>query len=116
MAAADAALTRIFDQDAQRCRYQSGLVTAGTQFVEAAVREAGIRDWLEVVWQFDDATHQHCLLVAGLAAGFARSIGLREADCQRLTQAAVLHDWARQRSLSPSSTSQARSRMKSVKS
>lgn len=92
MAAADAALSRIFDAGRAGTSIDPGLVTAGTQFVEAAVRETGIRDWLEMVWQFDDATHQHCLLVAGLAAGFAHSLGLREADCQRLTQAAVLHD------------------------
>ena len=92
MAAADAALARIFDEGRAGAAIDPALVTAGTQFVEAAVREAGIRDWLEMVWQFDDATHQHCLLVAGLAAGFAQSLGLREADCQRLTQAAVLHD------------------------
>ncbi|KAL5684498.1 hypothetical protein EMGR_008022, partial [Emarellia grisea] len=48
--------------------------------------------WLEMVWQFDDANHYHCLLVAGLAAGFAQSLGLREADCQRLNQTEVLHD------------------------
>ena len=90
--AADAALTRIFDLGRTGAAIDPALIATGTQFVEAAVREAGIRDWLEVVWQFDDATHQHCLLVAGLAAGFARSLGLSEADCQRLTQAAVLHD------------------------
>lgn len=42
--------------------------------------------------RFDDATHQHCLLVAGLAAAFARSLGLGEAECHRLTKAALLHD------------------------
>jgi len=90
--AADAVLARIFDAGRDGVLIDPVLVTKGTRFVEEAVRETGIRDWLKVVWQFDDATHQHCLLVAGLAAGFAQTLGLREADCQRLTQAAVLHD------------------------
>ncbi|MDR7040384.1 putative nucleotidyltransferase with HDIG domain [Methylobacterium sp. BE186] len=91
-AAADAVLARIFDLGRSNAAVKPELIAAGTEFVEQAVREAGISEWLEVVWRFDDATHQHCLLVAGLAAGFARFLGLREADCQRLTQAAVLHD------------------------
>ena len=92
IAAADAMLTRIFEAGRNGAAVDPVLIATGTRFVEKAVREVGIRVWLEVVWQFDDATHQHCLLVAGLAAGFARSLGLGEADCQRLTQAAILHD------------------------
>ncbi|MGU3662420.1 HD-GYP domain-containing protein, partial [Methylobacterium fujisawaense] len=42
--------------------------------------------------QFDDATHQHCLLVAGLAAAFASGLGLGPSQRQRLTRAALLHD------------------------
>ncbi|MFC6791463.1 HD-GYP domain-containing protein [Methylobacterium komagatae] len=42
--------------------------------------------------RFDDITHQHCLLVAGLAAAFAKSLGLGEGECHRLTKAALLHD------------------------
>ncbi len=93
VAAADAALARIFEIGRSRDGVVTpDLIATGTGFVEKAVQQAGIREWLEIVWRFDDATHQHCLLVAGLAAGFARSLGLRSADCQRLTQAAVLHD------------------------
>ena len=67
-------------------------VDAGTDFVGRAVRETGIRDWVRAVQRFDDATHQHCLLVTGLAAAFARSLGLGDAECHRLTKAALLHD------------------------
>ncbi len=91
IAAADVALSRIFEA-ARGGAVDPGLVATGTKFVAQAVRATGIRDWLEVVWRFDDVTHQHCLLVAGLASGFAQSLGLSEADCQRLTQAALLHD------------------------
>jgi len=92
VAAADAVMSRIFDAARGGVSVDPGLVATGTKFVEQAVRAVGICDWLEVVWRFDDATHQHCLLVAGLAAGFARSLGLGERDCERLTQAAILHD------------------------
>ncbi|MFC5552355.1 HD-GYP domain-containing protein [Methylobacterium iners] len=91
IAAAEMALSRIFEA-ARGGAVDPGLVATGTKFVAQAVRTTGIRDWLEVVWRFDDVTHQHCLLVAGLASGFAQSLGLSQADCQRLTQAALLHD------------------------
>lgn len=68
------------------------LVDTGTTHVVRAIGETSIRDWLEVVWKFDDATHQHCLLVAGLAAAFASTLGFCERDCHRLTKAALLHD------------------------
>ncbi|XYD12701.1 HD domain-containing protein (plasmid) [Methylobacterium sp. NMS12] len=64
----------------------------GTDLVNRAVGESGIYDWIRAVQQFDDATHQHCLLVAGLTAAFSGMLGLRIADRHRLTRAALLHD------------------------
>lgn len=63
--------------------------------VEAINRAAADRDlgaWLEMVWNHDDATYQHCLLVAGLAAAFARELGFPEEARKLVTGAAVLHD------------------------
>ena len=68
------------------------LVDNGTELVATAVRETGIRDWIRAVRCFDDATHQHCLLVAGLAAAFSGTLGLGTIDRHRLTKAALLHD------------------------
>lgn len=68
------------------------VIDNGTEFVGQAIQETGIRDWIWAVRQFDDATHQHCLLVAGLAAAFASSLGLGASERQRLTRAALLHD------------------------
>ncbi len=48
-------------------------ISTGTDFVGQAIQETGIRDWVRAVRRFDDITHQHCLLVAGLAAAFARA-------------------------------------------
>ncbi|GJD85865.1 Ribonuclease Y [Methylobacterium haplocladii] len=95
--AADDALTRIFDLG--RSGQAPGLhqVVSGADLVVDALQKADIRGWLDVVWHFDDATHQHCLLVAGLAAGFAQQLGLSEPDCRQLTQAALLHDLGKSR-------------------
>jgi putative nucleotidyltransferase with HDIG domain len=63
--------------------------------VEAINRAADDRDlgaWLDMVWNHDDATYQHCLLVAGLAAAFARALGFPEKARKLVTSAAVLHD------------------------
>ncbi|CAD5263875.1 HDIG domain-containing protein [Bosea sp. 62] len=63
--------------------------------VEAINRAADDRDlgaWLEMVWNHDDATYQHCLLVAGLVAAFARELGFPEEARKQVTSAAVLHD------------------------
>ena len=69
-----------------------GVIDNGTEEVDRAIRETDIRDWVQAVWQFDDATHQHCLLVAGLAAAFASDLGLGAAERHRLIRAALLHD------------------------
>ncbi|WP_426315488.1 HD-GYP domain-containing protein [Methylobacterium fujisawaense] len=65
---------------------------AGTELITRAVQQAGIRNWIRVVQRFDDATHQHCLLVTGLAAAFATKLGFDDLDSYRLTKAALLHD------------------------
>jgi len=64
----------------------------GAGAVLGAIKQAKIRSWLDVVWQFDDATYQHCLLVAGLCAAFAVTSGLTADHQQLLLQAALLHD------------------------
>lgn len=96
-AAADVVLTRIFDLGRAGTAPTPGQVAHGAELVMSALDKADVRTWLDVVWRFDDATHQHCLLVAGLAAGFARHLGMRDADCHELTQAALLHDLGKSR-------------------
>jgi putative nucleotidyltransferase with HDIG domain len=76
---------------------EPSLIATGAAYIENALRETDMRAWLEVVWQFDDVTHQHCLIVAGLAAGFAQHLGMSRCDCERLTQAALLHDVGKSR-------------------
>jgi putative nucleotidyltransferase with HDIG domain len=60
--------------------------------VIAAVAEGGIREWLKVVWSYDDATYQHCMLVTGLAGAFAAALRFSERDQKQLVRGALLHD------------------------
>ena len=48
----------------------------GASVILGAIKQVKIRSWLDVVWQFDDVTYQHCLLVAGLGAAFSLKLGL----------------------------------------
>ncbi|MCJ2068142.1 HD domain-containing protein [Methylobacterium sp. J-030] len=64
----------------------------GTELIVQAIRETDINDWVQAVQRFDDVTHQHCLLVAGLAAAFSGSLGFSMADRHHLAKAALLHD------------------------
>ena len=97
VAHADAALSRIFDLGRTGGPVPPTLTATGAELIEGALRSSDVRAWLDVVWRFDDATHQHCLLVAGLAAGFAQHLGLRRTDSEQLTQAALLHDIGKSR-------------------
>lgn len=70
----------------------SAFADVGTDLVFTAVNDVGIGEWIETVQKFDDVTHQHCLLVTGLAAAFSTSLGLGERDRHLLTKGALLHD------------------------
>ncbi|WP_238257953.1 HD-GYP domain-containing protein, partial [Methylobacterium gnaphalii] len=65
---------------------------AGVHPILTAVAAGGLIRWLDLVWSFDDATYQHCLLVAGLTAALALHLGFSEADRQHLVSAALIHD------------------------
>ncbi|GJE50950.1 hypothetical protein GOFOIKOB_4004 [Methylobacterium tardum] len=97
IAGAQTSLTEILARGRAGRAIDPALITTGAAYIESALRESDIRVWLELVWRFDDATHQHCLLVAGLAAGFGQKLGLSRPDCERLTQAGLLHDIGKSR-------------------
>ncbi|MCK2057105.1 HD domain-containing phosphohydrolase [Methylobacterium sp. 37f] len=67
-------------------------VDAGLDPILAAVKENGLTRWLETVWTHDDATYQHCLLVAGVAAQFVLHLGFGAKDREHFIRAALLHD------------------------
>ena len=64
----------------------------GSDAIIAAVGGGRIGLWLAVVQAYDDLTHQHSLLVAGLATAFTMHLGLSPGGQQLIAQAALLHD------------------------
>jgi putative nucleotidyltransferase with HDIG domain len=82
----------IFDAAARGESFSRTSVDNATASAMAAIAEGGIRQWLDVVWTYDEATYQHCLLVTGLAAAFAASLQFARDDQENVTRAALLHD------------------------
>lgn len=72
--------------------FSRATVDTATGSVLETIADSGIRRWLDIVWTYDNTTYQHCMLVTGLAAEFARSLGLSAKDQERLTRGALLHD------------------------
>nr|WP_254803857.1 HD domain-containing phosphohydrolase [Methylobacterium sp.]USU34636.1 HD domain-containing protein [Methylobacterium sp.] len=76
---------------------RSGVIDAngiegGIDPVVDAMRDGGLRRWLDVVAAHDDFTLRHCLLVAGLAAHLALHLGLSAKDRATLVRAGLVHD------------------------
>jgi putative nucleotidyltransferase with HDIG domain len=57
-----------------------------------SISQNGLAAWLEDVRRYHEGTFQHCLLVTGVAVGFALDIGFASLDVKRLGIAATLHD------------------------
>jgi putative nucleotidyltransferase with HDIG domain len=56
------------------------------------IKQNGLNAWLDDVRRYHEGTFQHCLLVTGVAVGFALNIKFADADVMRLGLAATLHD------------------------
>ncbi len=56
------------------------------------IEQNGLSSWLNDVRRYHEGTFQHCLLVTGVAVGFAMAIKFSSADVKRLGLAATLHD------------------------
>jgi putative nucleotidyltransferase with HDIG domain len=63
-----------------------------TSHIIANIERNGLSAWLDDVRRYHQGTFQHCLLVTGLAAGFALEAGFVDIDVKRLGIAATLHD------------------------
>jgi putative nucleotidyltransferase with HDIG domain len=57
-----------------------------------SIAQNGLSAWLDEVRRYHEGTFQHCLLVTGVAVGFAFDIGFTGPDVKRLGMAATLHD------------------------
>ena len=64
---------------------------AGRQIADS-IAENGLSDWLATVRRHHEGTYQHCLLVTGITVDFGLSLGVSEADLERLYMAAMFHD------------------------
>ncbi len=65
---------------------------SATNHVYGAISQHGLKKWLDNVRLHHTGTFQHCLLVAGCAVDFGRSLGFSRNDVQRLGLMATLHD------------------------
>lgn len=65
--------------------------SATSQIVDS-IEQNGLSAWLEDVRRYHEGTFQHCLLVTGVAVGFALEIRFASRDVKRLGMAATLHD------------------------
>ncbi|MFD1301663.1 HD-GYP domain-containing protein [Methylobacterium marchantiae] len=92
VARATEVLTRLFDSARTNDHVSMTHVDASLDPIISAVREGGLTRWLDRVWTHDDATYQHCLLVAGVAAKFSLHLGFAEDDRSHFVRAALLHD------------------------
>ena len=57
-----------------------------------SIAQNGLTAWLDDVRRYHEGTFQHCLLVTGVAVGFALDIGFASPDVKQLGIAATLHD------------------------
>ena len=57
-----------------------------------SIAQNGLAAWLDDVRRYHQGTFQHCLLVTGVAVGFAIDLGFDKPDVKRLGLAATLHD------------------------
>jgi putative nucleotidyltransferase with HDIG domain len=65
---------------------------SATSEIISSVEQKGLGTWLDDVRRYHEGTFQHCLLVTGVAVGFALDIRFPPADVKRLGLAATLHD------------------------
>jgi putative nucleotidyltransferase with HDIG domain len=63
-----------------------------TSHIINSIAQNGLSAWLDDVRRYHQGTFQHCLLVTGIAVGFALDIGFDTPDVKRLGVAATLHD------------------------
>jgi HD-GYP domain-containing protein (c-di-GMP phosphodiesterase class II) len=89
---ADKAFATMFLSAREDGRVTHEEISAGIAPVLAGVAYGGVDRWLETVRAHDDVTYQHCLSVAGLAAGFGMGLGLSRSDRERFVRAALAHD------------------------
>jgi len=85
-------LKRMFSALTAGQRVSADEVAAGAQAFIDDVADVGLQRWIDSVRRFHAGTYQHCVLVSGVAAGYAAFLGFSLKDQIDLTTAAVVHD------------------------
>ena len=91
-ARAGAALDKAFLAAERSSRVDLEAVDACVDPLLSALQEGGLARWLNAIQAHDNATYQHSLVVAGLAAQFSAQIGFPDVQRRRLVRAALVHD------------------------
>jgi putative nucleotidyltransferase with HDIG domain len=87
-----AALAQMFSA----VRAGSALDTMGARtaasIMATTIKNHSLTTWFNAVRSHHEGTYQHCLLVTGVAVDFGVSLGVQQADLERLCFAAMFHD------------------------
>ena len=92
VSAGASALHEIFEAAMSGGPLDVSSVNAAGETVVAGIDEDGLARWIDLVRKHHSQTYQHCLIVTGVAVGFARHLGFSRADQRRLAAAGLLHD------------------------
>jgi putative nucleotidyltransferase with HDIG domain len=92
MADSSAAFTSMFSAVGRGQAINPADAETVTSQIIASINQYGLSGWLDNVRKYHEGTFQHCLLVTGIAVGFAVDIKFAAQDVKRLGMAAALHD------------------------
>jgi putative nucleotidyltransferase with HDIG domain len=67
-------------------------IQTANEALSEVIASKGLTSWIETVRKHHSQTYQHSLLVSGVAAAFARSLGFSLRDQRRISFGAMLHD------------------------
>ena len=92
IAAGVSVLHEIFEAAMSGGPLDMNAIGAAGEAVASGIDEGGLASWIDIVRRHHSQTYQHCLLVTGVAVGFARHLGFSRADKQRVAAAGLVHD------------------------
>ena len=86
------ALHHIFSSACLGTPLDAAAINRAGESIVAHIEEHGLRSWVDTVRKHHSQTYQHCLLVTGVAVAFGQHLGFSQADRNRLSFAAMVHD------------------------
>ena len=92
VAAAHSVLVQIFEGLPAGRALTLNDVLAQEVHITEALRNSGLKPWLDVVNSHHNSSYRHCLSVTGFTVAFAQQLGFSAPDQRRLARSALLHD------------------------